>query len=131
VCTRYAKDILRDSFYVRLERKQVWISIVLGSWAAFFAAGFIIELLIGGSVVDALQFGLSLLIWGVFVRTVLIWHSTWAVNSVAHVWGYRNYDTTESSRNNVIVALLSNGEGWHNNHHAFPVPRNTDIAGGN
>jgi stearoyl-CoA desaturase (delta-9 desaturase) len=120
VCTRYAKDILRDPFYARLERKQVWVSIVLSSWAGFFAIGFAIELLSGGSLMNALQFGLSLLIWGVFVRTVLVWHSTWAVNSVAHVWGYRNYDTAESSRNNVIVALLSSGEGWHNNHHAFP-----------
>jgi stearoyl-CoA desaturase (delta-9 desaturase) len=120
VCTRYAKDILRDPFYARLERKQVWVAIVLGSWATFFAIGFLIELLIGGSFVIALRFGLSLLIWGAFVRTVLVWHSTWAVNSVAHAWGYRSYDTAESSRNNVILALLSSGEGWHNNHHAFP-----------
>ena len=78
------------------------------------------ELALGGSVAQALQFGLSLLVWGVFVRTVLVWHSTWAVNSVAHIWGYRNYETDESSRNNAIVAILSNGEGWHNNHHAYP-----------
>jgi stearoyl-CoA desaturase (delta-9 desaturase) len=42
------------------------------------------------------------------------------VNSLAHVWGYRNYDTAEQSRNNWLVALISNGEGWHNNHHADP-----------
>ncbi len=65
-----------------------------------------------------MQFGLSLLVWGVFVRTVLVWHITWSVNSVTHVWGYRNYETGDSSRNNWLVGLWSNGEGWHNNHHA-------------
>jgi fatty-acid desaturase len=64
--------------------------------------------------------GLPFLVWGVFVRTVLVWHITWAVNSVAHRWGYRNYNTRDDSRNNFWVALLSFGEGWHNNHHAFP-----------
>src|SRR3954462_4002073 len=54
----------------------------------------------------------------VIVRTVYVWHITWAVNSVTHRWGYRNYETGENSRNNWIVALLTNGEGWHNNHHA-------------
>jgi stearoyl-CoA desaturase (delta-9 desaturase) len=45
---------------------------------------------------------------------------TWAINSAAHMWGYRNYDTRENSRNNWLFALLTNGEGWHNNHHADP-----------
>jgi fatty-acid desaturase len=56
----------------------------------------------------------------VFVRTVLVWHITWSVNSVTHLWGYRNYETGESSRNNLIIGFLSHGEGWHNNHHADP-----------
>ena len=60
-------------------------------------------------------------VWGTFVRTVFVWHVTWAVNSVSHRWGYRNYDTPDGSQNNVLVALLSFGEGWHNNHHAFPA----------
>ena len=55
-----------------------------------------------------------------FVRTVVVWHITWSVNSVTHRWGYRNYETDEGSRNNVLVGLVSNGEGWHNNHHADP-----------
>jgi fatty-acid desaturase len=117
---RYAKDILRDPFYARLERKFRWVWVVLISWGVFFAGGVIAELLLGGSTAQALQFGLSLLIWGVFVRTVLVWHISWSVNSVTHLWGYRNYETDESSRNNVIVGILANGEGWHNNHHADP-----------
>jgi stearoyl-CoA desaturase (delta-9 desaturase) len=71
-------------------------------------------------MLEAVQFGLSLLVWGVFVRTVVVWHQTWAVNSIAHLWGYRNYATDEDSRNNVLVGIISNGEGWHNNHHADP-----------
>jgi stearoyl-CoA desaturase (delta-9 desaturase) len=74
----------------------------------------------GWSWADSLWFGGSLLVWGVLVRTVYVWHITWAVNSVAHLWGYRNYDTGEHSTNNWVVALLTNGEGWHNNHHAAP-----------
>lgn len=120
LCSRYAKDILRDPFYARLERKKFWAGVVLASWFAFFAIGFAAELLAGGSLVDASQFGLSVLVWGVFARTVIVWHTTWLVNSVAHIWGYRNYETGESSRNNIVVGFLSNGEGWHNNHHADP-----------
>jgi len=117
---RYAKDVLRDRFYVIFERKVPWLCIVATSWLVFFGGGFIAELLLGGTAMQALQFGLSLLVWGVFVRTVLVWHNTWAVNSVTHMWGYRNYETNESSRNNLIVGYLSAGEGWHNNHHADP-----------
>ena len=47
--------------------------------------------------------------WGVIVRTVYVWHVTWAVNSVTHLWGYRNYETGENSRNNWVVAMLTNG----------------------
>jgi fatty-acid desaturase len=117
---RYAKDILRDPFYARLERNFRWVWVVLISWGVFFAGGVVAELLLGGGAAEAVQFGLSLLVWGVFVRTVLVWHISWSVNSVTHLWGYRNYATDESSRNNVVVGILANGEGWHNNHHADP-----------
>ena len=117
---RYAKDVIRDPFYRRLERTLLYPAILFTSWALFFLAGFGAGLLNGGSVGDAAQFGTSLLVWGVFVRTVAVWHITWSVNSAAHLWGYRNYETGEDSRNNWLVAILSNGEGWHNNHHAFP-----------
>jgi stearoyl-CoA desaturase (delta-9 desaturase) len=86
----------------------------------YFAGGFIAKLLLGGSAYEALQFASSLLIWGVFVRTVLVWHASWSVNSVTHLWGYRNYETNESSRNNILIGILAAGEGWHNNHHAYP-----------
>jgi fatty-acid desaturase len=117
---RYAKDILRDGFYFRLERNLMWVWINLAQWVVFFGAGFAIGWGWGETWHDGLQLGLSLLVWGVFLRTVCVWHITWSVNSVTHLWGYRNYDTDENSRNNVLVGLISNGEGWHNNHHAQP-----------
>lgn len=117
---RYAKDILRDPFYRRMEIPAVYLGTIIASWGVFFALGTIAALLTGHSWPEALQFGASVLVWGVFVRTVLIWHLTWSVNSVTHMFGYRNYETDEESRNNIVVGLLTNGEGWHNNHHADP-----------
>ena len=58
------------------------------------------------------------MIWGVIVRTVFVWHQTWAVNSLTHMWGYRSYSTDEDSRNNWFVGYVAHGEGRHNNHHA-------------
>jgi stearoyl-CoA desaturase (delta-9 desaturase) len=73
-----------------------------------------------GTIFNGWKLGLSLVIWGFALRTVYVWHVTWLVNSAAHLWGYQTYKTTDNSRNNWWVALLSFGEGWHNNHHAHP-----------
>jgi fatty-acid desaturase len=118
VYDRYAKDLLAEPFYRQLLRRKVWIGIVLASWAIFFAGGFLGALLTGAPLPEATRLGASLLVWGVFLRTVLVWHITWSINSFCHVWGRQRYDTGERSRNNILIALLSNGEGWHNNHHA-------------
>jgi len=117
---RYAKDILRDPFYRRLERTLLYPTIIVASWAVFFLGGTVAALLGGDNLGQAAQFGTSVLIWGVFVRTVAVWHITWSVNSLAHMWGYQNYETNDASRNNWFVAVLTSGEGWHNNHHADP-----------
>lgn len=63
--------------------------------------------------------GLHALYWGFFVSTVLLWHGTFTINSLAHVWGKRRYNTTDQSRNNFLLALITMGEGWHNNHHYY------------
>jgi len=118
---RYAPDLIGDPFYAWLEDSDNWIKVALLSWAAFFAAGFAVVTLRGGALPDAVQFGSSLLVWGAAVRTVLVWHVTWSVNSVTHLWGYRNYETPDNSRNNILIGLLAGGEGWHNNHHAAPT----------
>jgi stearoyl-CoA desaturase (delta-9 desaturase) len=59
-------------------------------------------------------------VWGVFLRLVVTLHATWFVNSAAHTWGYRTWQTKEDSRNLWWVGLVAWGEGWHNTHHAFP-----------
>jgi fatty-acid desaturase len=117
---KYARDVLEDPFYMWLERGKKWVWIVLAQVPIFFAAGFAIGWGASGAVLDGLQFGLSLLLWGVVVRTVFTWHITWAINSVTHLWGYQNYETGDNSKNTWLFGLLNNGEGWHNNHHAFP-----------
>jgi stearoyl-CoA desaturase (delta-9 desaturase) len=66
------------------------------------------------------QFGASFVVWGVFLRTATVWHVTWSVNSLSHIWGYQNYETGDHSRNNWLVSVVAVGEGWHNNHHADP-----------
>jgi fatty-acid desaturase len=64
--------------------------------------------------------GWAFVVYGIFLRTVLVWHSTWSVNSLSHIFGYKRYETKDNSRNNWLVALLTYGEGWHNAHHAYP-----------
>lgn len=116
---RYARDILRDKFYRWIERYVVWIT--LAQSVLYYAAGFLIALALGGSTIEAaVQFGASVWLWGVVVRTVVVWHISWTVNSFAHVFGYQNYETGDNSRNNAWVAIITSGEGWHNNHHAEP-----------
>lgn len=115
---RYTRDLLRDPFYRALQRNALWSLVYAVHAGAIFGLGFFVAWLWTGETLAGIQFGLSVLIWGVLVRTVYSWHITWAVNSVAHLWGYRNHATDENSRNNWVIALATNGEGWHNNHHA-------------
>jgi stearoyl-CoA desaturase (delta-9 desaturase) len=117
---RYVRDLVFDRFYKRLERPRVWRMIHMVQWASFFGAGAVVGGLRSGTLLGAVQLGLSWLVWGVFVRTVAVWHITWSVNSLTHLWGYRTFETRDDSRNNWLVGVISNGEGWHNNHHAEP-----------
>ena len=115
---KYARDLLCDPYYLFLERHPaaiVWIYLLQA--ALFYLIGFGAGWVTGGTALAGVQLGLSLMVWGVFVRTVLTWHITWSVNSLTHCFGYRNYVTDEHSRNNWFVALVAAGEGWHNNHH--------------
>jgi stearoyl-CoA desaturase (delta-9 desaturase) len=63
--------------------------------------------------------GMPGLVWGYFISTVLLWHGTFTINSLSHVFGSRRYQTTDTSRNNALLALITLGEGWHNNHHTY------------
>lgn len=104
-----AQDLYRDrgmrlinKFYIVPQLVAVLFCFLGGEWAA---------------QLDWQTSGLSWFLWGVCVRTVFVYHITWFVNSAAHTWGYRNYQTTDNSTNLWWVALASFGEGWHNNHH--------------
>ena len=97
---RFAPDLARDPVHVWIEKTSGLQSMLLA--LALFALG-----------------GWPWLVWGFFFRATFVYHITWFVNSAAHLWGYQSYQTNEGSRDNWWVALLSYGEGWHNNHHAY------------
>ncbi len=118
---KFAKDLLRDPFYMRLETKPLaQFAFIAGQVPVFFMLGFGSSFLFSSQLPDAVQLGLSMVQWGVIMRVIAVWHITWSVNSLSHMFGYANYATGEDSRNNWLVALLSVGEGWHNNHHEDP-----------
>jgi len=98
---RYSPDLIRDPFLRFLENYYFVTPMVVA--VALFAIG-----------------GWQMAFWGIFTRTVLAWHSTWLVNSATHLWGKRRFETRDDSRNNGFVAAITFGEGWHNNHHAYP-----------
>jgi len=114
---RYARDVLQDRFYLRLERSYLWVWVYVAHALAIALVGLAIGWWSTGTYLGGVQFGLSLLLWGVIFRTIYTWHVTWGINSVSHLWGYRTFDTSDNSRNNWLFGLLTNGEGWHNNHH--------------
>jgi len=119
---KYARDILDDPYYMYLEKHRAAAScIYLAHALVFFLTGLVTGWTSSGEWMVGLQFGLSLLVWGVIARTVYVWHITWAVNSLSHLFGYRHYETGEQSRNNWFVAFITGGEGWHNNHHHDPT----------
>jgi sn-1 stearoyl-lipid 9-desaturase len=98
----YAPDLIKDPFYVWLNRYYFVPLIVLAVLLFVFA-------------------GWGVLLWAVFLRLTLALHATWLVNSATHMWGRQRFATGEDSRNSWWVALLTFGEGWHNNHHAYPT----------
>ncbi len=118
---RYVRDLLRDPFYLNMERYVGWFFVYVGHAFLFAIAGAVTGYFVsGGLTSEAVRYSLSWVVWCVAMRTVFVLHGTWAVNSLSHTFGYRNYETRDSSRNNWLVALFSHGEGWHNNHHAEP-----------
>ncbi|MCA1590173.1 MAG: fatty acid desaturase [Acidobacteria bacterium] len=98
---RYCPDITRDKFQIVLNKYYYVPLIAVG--LGLFAFG-----------------GIGMVLWGIFLRTVVGWHFTWMVNSATHLWGTRRFETRDDSRNNALVAAVTFGEGWHNNHHAHP-----------
>jgi stearoyl-CoA desaturase (delta-9 desaturase) len=97
---KWAPDLYRDPVHR-----------FLNNWHLVFPILMMVGLYMAG--------GWSWVIWGGFVRSILVLHTTWLVNSASHIWGYRTHETRDHSTNLWWVALLTYGEGWHNNHHAF------------
>jgi fatty-acid desaturase len=106
---RWAPDMARDKFHV-LANNFYWVPIILLA----------IALLVFG--------GWSFVLWAVFFRVTFNFHATWLVNSATHMWGRRRFATSDDSTNNWWVALLTFGEGWHNNHHAHPTAARHGLA---
>jgi sn-1 stearoyl-lipid 9-desaturase len=98
---RYSPDLVKDKVHLLLEKYYSVPTIILG--VILFVAG-----------------GWSMVLWGIFLRVVWGWHCTWLVNSATHLWGSRRFETRDDSRNNFLIAIMTWGEGWHNNHHAYP-----------
>ena len=99
---RWAPDLVKDPVYRAIEKNAFLLQVMLG--LVLFTFG-----------------GWSWVIWGVFFRLVVVYHVTWLVNSASHNSGYKTYETGDLSTNNWFVAMFAFGEGWHNNHHAFPT----------
>ncbi|MEO6589081.1 MAG: fatty acid desaturase [Pyrinomonadaceae bacterium] len=102
VLKKFVPDLMKDKFQVLLS-KYFFIPIIVSAFILFAIGGW------------------SMVFWGVFVRVVVGWHTTWFVNSLSHIYGDKPYETMDDSTNNWFVAILTFGEGWHNNHHAFPT----------
>jgi stearoyl-CoA desaturase (delta-9 desaturase) len=102
-------------------RELAW----LDRFDAAVPAGLAVLLFATGTVLERVAPGLGtsgwqLLVWGFVVSTVAVWHATFSINSLAHTLGWRRFETRDDSRNNLGLALLTFGEGWHNNHHRYP-----------
>ncbi|MFP2926134.1 acyl-CoA desaturase [Pyxidicoccus sp. 3LG] len=114
---RTMPDLLRDGWLVRLNQRY-------GLWVLL---GFALPAAVGGLASGTWDGALRGLVWGGFVRFFLVQQVTFAINSVTHVFGTRPLETRDDSRNNAVMAVLTLGAGWHNNHHAFPGSAFTDF----
>ncbi len=108
---RYVPDLLADATAVRINNAFPYIVV----------AGILLPGIVGGLITASWMGALLGTLWGGVVRIFVLHHVTWSINSVCHVWGAREYASGDHSRNNPIFGILAFGEGWHNNHHAFPA----------
>ena len=107
------KDLAKFPELVFLNRFDLVVPVCFA--AALYGFGAMLHWLWPGSGTS----GAQMLVWGFFISTVVVLHATLFINSLAHVFGKRRYNTDDTSRNSLLLALLTLGEGWHNNHHRF------------
>jgi stearoyl-CoA desaturase (delta-9 desaturase) len=109
------------SGYVKDLRRSRLLRAVSAAFPVWAALGLLLPAAVGGLVSGTWAGALLGLVWGGLARVCLVHHVTWSINSVCHLWGGRPHPTPDRSRNNFILGVLALGEGWHNNHHAFPT----------
>lgn len=114
--------------YVRDLRKDRMIRVVNTLFPVWVLLGLLIPAALGGLLTMTWLGALLGFVWGGLVRVFLVHHVTWSVNSVCHIWGTRPYKSHDESRNNALFGILALGEGWHNNHHAFPTSARHGLA---
>jgi stearoyl-CoA desaturase (delta-9 desaturase) len=107
----YAKDL----------RKDTPVRVASALFPVWVALGLLLPTVLGGLITLSWWGALLGFLWGGLARICLVHHVTWSVNSVCHFWGRRPFQVHDESRNNFLFGLLALGEGWHNNHHAFPT----------
>jgi stearoyl-CoA desaturase (delta-9 desaturase) len=109
------------SHYVQDLRQSAAVRVANALFPVWVLAGLLIPAGLGGLLTGTWMGALFGLLWGGLARIFLVHHVTWSVNSVCHLWGRRPYPGADHSRNNLVFGVLALGEGWHNNHHAFPT----------
>jgi len=109
--SRYVGDLQSDPLLRRVSR----------TWTLWSALGLLLPALLGGLITLSWTGALLGFVWGGLTRVFLVHHVTWSINSVCHLWGTRPFKSHDQSRNNPIFGFIGLGEGWHNNHHAFPT----------
>ena len=117
----FQPDVVGLDRYVTDLRKFVSIRIASALFPLWILLGLVVPAVLGGVITGTWGGALFGLIWGGLVRVFLVHHITWSVNSVCHLWGSQPYPDKDHSRNNLVFGVLALGEGWHNNHHAFPT----------
>ncbi len=109
------------SHYVKDLRQSRLLRMVSALFLVWVAVGLLIPAVLGGLLTGTWMGVASGLVWGGLARIFLVHHVTWSVNSLCHLWGAQPFRTGDQSRNNFLFGALGLGEGWHNNHHAFPT----------
>jgi stearoyl-CoA desaturase (delta-9 desaturase) len=108
---RYVGDLLRDRV----------LRVISATFPLWVVLGLIIPTALGGLISGTWKGAFLGFLWGGMARVFFVHHLTWSINSACHIWGRRPFRSKDESRNNVVFGVLAFGEGWHNNHHAFPT----------
>lgn len=124
----FAADPPELDSYVKDLREDTGIRIISKLFPLWVALGLAIPAILGGIMTQSWWGALIGFIWGGLVRVFMVHHTTWSINSVCHLWGSKTYKSRDESRNNLIFGVLGFGEGWHNNHHAFPTSARHGLA---